>query len=54
MPQQPAYRDAARGEFLNAQRLAKQILCIPANEKLTRADVDYVAACIREFYNRVS
>lgn len=53
MPEQPAYRDRARGKFPNARRLVKQILCIPANEKLTRADVDYVAACIREFYSGV-
>jgi dTDP-4-amino-4,6-dideoxygalactose transaminase len=52
MPEQPAYRDAARGHFPNAQRLVKRILCIPAHEKLTRADVDYVAACIHEFYGR--
>lgn len=50
MPQQPVYRETARGEFPNAQRLVKQVLCIPANEKITREDVDYVAACIREFY----
>jgi dTDP-4-amino-4,6-dideoxygalactose transaminase len=49
MPQQPVYRDGVRGEFPNALRLLKQILCIPAHEKLTRADVDYVAGCIRRF-----
>lgn len=53
MPEQPAYRDTARGEFPNAQRLVKQVLCIPANEKLTRADVNYVAGCIQEFYKEV-
>lgn len=52
MSQQPAYRDTARGEFPNAQLLVKQIVSIPANEKLSRGDVDYVAAWIREFYNR--
>jgi dTDP-4-amino-4,6-dideoxygalactose transaminase len=51
MADQPAYRHLADGEFPNARRLVKQILCIPAHEKLTRADVDYVAGCIREFYN---
>lgn len=51
MPEQAAYRGWTRGEFSNAQRLVKRILCIPANEKLGRADVDYVAASIREFYN---
>lgn len=51
MPEQPAYKDIAKGEFKNAQRLVKEILSIPANEKLTREDVDYVADCIRRFYN---
>lgn len=50
MPEQPAYRDTARGQFPNAQRLVKRILCIPIHEKLTHADVDYVVACIRDFY----
>jgi len=51
MAEQPAYRHLARREFPNAQRLVKKILCVPAHEKLTRDDVDYVAACIREFYH---
>jgi dTDP-4-amino-4,6-dideoxygalactose transaminase len=53
MPDQPAYRNKANGEWSNARRLVQRILCIPAHEKLTRADVNYVAACIREFYNGV-
>lgn len=52
MPEQPAYRASARGDFPNARRLAQQVLCIPANEKISRKDVDYVAACIRKFYGR--
>ncbi len=54
LPQQPVYRDMARGEFPNGQRLVQRILCIPVIEKLTRADVDYVADCIREFYEKDS
>jgi dTDP-4-amino-4,6-dideoxygalactose transaminase len=52
MPEQPAYRDKVRGQFLNAQRLVKQVLCIPVHEKLTRANVNYVIDSIREFYRR--
>ena len=51
MPEQPAYQDGVGGEFPNAQRLVKRVLCIPANEKLSRKDVDYVASCIHEFYS---
>jgi len=53
MPQHPAYRDTAVGDFSNAQRLVKQILSLPMHEKLPRKDVDCVATCIREFYEGV-
>lgn len=51
MADQPAYRHLVNNnDFPNARRLIKQILCIPVHEKLTRDDVEYVAARIREFY----
>ena len=50
MPEQPVYREAAQGKFPNAQRLVSRVLCLPSTEKITRAEVEYVAACIREFY----
>ncbi len=50
MPHQPAYRVNVQGEFSNAERLVKRILCIPNNEKLSRDDVDYVADTIRSFF----
>lgn len=50
MPEQPAYPGTTREQFQNAQRLVKRVLCIPTHEKLTRTDVDYVSASIREFY----
>jgi dTDP-4-amino-4,6-dideoxygalactose transaminase len=52
MPEQPVYRDGVRGKFPNAQRLVGQVLCLPATEKIHRDEVEYVAACIREFYGR--
>ena len=52
MPQQPVYRDGAKGKFSNAERLVGQVLCLPATEKIRREEVDYVATCIREFYGR--
>ncbi len=53
IPQQPAYRNMARGEFMNAERLVKQVLSLPANEKINREDVTYVAGCIKKFYKRM-
>lgn len=50
MPYQLPYKNARRGEILNAERLVKRILCIPANEKLSNEDINYVADCIIEFY----
>jgi len=52
MPEQPAHREGARGKFPNAQRLVGQVLCLPGTEKIRREEVDYVAACVREFYGR--
>lgn len=50
MPDQPPYRTAGAAEVPNARRLVKRILSIPAHEKLTQAEVGYVASCIRAFY----
>ena len=50
MPEQPAYRERARGEWDNARRLRDRILCIPAHEKLDPESRAYVAEQIREFY----
>jgi dTDP-4-amino-4,6-dideoxygalactose transaminase len=52
MPLQPAYRKTARGEFKNARRICKRILCIPAHESLSSANRAYIAACIKEFYQK--
>ena len=52
MPLQPAYRKTARGEFKKAHRICKCILCIPAHESLSSANRTYIAACIKEFYQK--
>jgi dTDP-4-amino-4,6-dideoxygalactose transaminase len=52
MPQQPAYKTNARGDFPNAQRLVKRILCLPVHEKLSLDDADYVAEAVRQFFKR--
>lgn len=50
MPRQPAYVNGVKGAFRNAEKLLERILCIPVHEKLEPADLDYVAHCIRSFY----
>jgi len=50
MPNQPAHAGISRGEYPNATRLVKRILCLPCNEKLSSDDVEYVAQCIRKFF----
>jgi dTDP-4-amino-4,6-dideoxygalactose transaminase len=54
MPEQPAYRGRVRGDFPNASQLVKQVLCLPTHEKLSRADVNYVADCIRSFSSKAA
>jgi dTDP-4-amino-4,6-dideoxygalactose transaminase len=50
MNDQPAYQGKVRGSSPRAAQLVKEILCIPAHEKLTDADQDYVIAAIRSFF----
>ncbi len=50
MPEHPAYRKRARGEYPKASRLVKQILCIPNHEKLRDEEVRYIIENIREFF----
>ena len=52
MPDQPAYKDGVRGEFTHARKLQQRFVCLPIHEKLTDAQIDYTAGCIREFYRR--
>jgi dTDP-4-amino-4,6-dideoxygalactose transaminase len=54
MPLQPAYRARSRGHFPRAQQLVRQILCIPAHEKLSRSEVAYVANCVRSFCSKAA
>jgi len=49
MPDQPPYK-SCRAETNNARRVQARILCIPANEKISREQVEYVAQSIRSFY----
>ncbi|MEW6319642.1 MAG: DegT/DnrJ/EryC1/StrS family aminotransferase [Acidobacteriota bacterium] len=49
MPDQPAYREGVKAECTNARRMISRILCIPAHEKLSNTDVEYVADRIEEF-----
>lgn len=51
MPQQIAYK-GSKCIIDNAQNIVKQILCIPANEKITQQDQDYIIEKIRRFYGK--
>lgn len=50
MPDQPAYRDGVRGSFPTAGRLIDRLLCLPASERMTPDDVDYVIQHIQSFF----
>lgn len=51
MPDQPVYQSTRR-ECPNAQRLVRQILCLPLNERFTVNEIDYVVAAVREFHGQ--
>ena len=52
VPEQPAYRNLARGEWTRAGQLVQEILCIPANEKLSADDLEHVASTIERFVHQ--
>jgi dTDP-4-amino-4,6-dideoxygalactose transaminase len=49
---QPAFADCGwrQGQFPVAERLARELLCLPIRPDLSEAEVDYVAGCVRSFY----
>jgi dTDP-4-amino-4,6-dideoxygalactose transaminase len=52
MPDQPAFAGKSYGEYPNASRLVKRILCLPSNEKISSDDVEYVASCVKKFFKK--
>jgi dTDP-4-amino-4,6-dideoxygalactose transaminase len=50
MNDQPAFQGKFRGSSPRAHGLVKEILCIPAHEKLTDDHQDFVIASIRSFF----
>lgn len=51
MPHQPAYSHLPKYDILVAERVVKRILSIPNHEKMSQAELDYVVATIKEFFN---
>ena len=49
MPNHTAYRGRFETHIPVAERLVKQIICIPNHEDMTVEDLTYVADCIKEF-----
>ncbi|HEX8077970.1 MAG TPA: DegT/DnrJ/EryC1/StrS family aminotransferase, partial [Chthoniobacterales bacterium] len=47
MNDQPAFQGKVRGQSPNAARLVKEILCLPAHEKLTANEQTYVIGAVR-------
>lgn len=54
MPEHPAYRMADLSGFPVGRRAVKRLLCLPAHEKLTQEQVEYVAASVHAFFDGVS
>lgn len=52
MPYQPIYIESVKNKVPNAERLCNKILCLPAHEKLKRAEIFYVVNQIKEFYDK--
>ncbi|HEX4411539.1 MAG TPA: DegT/DnrJ/EryC1/StrS family aminotransferase [Xanthobacteraceae bacterium] len=52
MADQPAFQGKFRGASPRAARLVQEILCIPAHEKLSDAEQDFVIEAIKQFFGR--
>ncbi len=53
MPEHPAYQGGSDGAaYPIAKRATQRLVCIPANENLTREQVEYVATQVQEFFAR--
>ncbi|MDX9714325.1 MAG: DegT/DnrJ/EryC1/StrS family aminotransferase [Dissulfurispiraceae bacterium] len=49
MPQQTPYKNAT-AEFENAKSIIQTVLCLPAHEKISFKDIEYVASSIKKFH----
>ena len=50
MPEQPAYSTGVKGQYENAKKIVKKILCLPIHEKLNEEELDYVVENIKSFF----
>lgn len=52
LPMHPVYQNKAKGEWVAGIELIKNVLCLPANEKVSQDQLKYVADSIVNFYER--
>ncbi|MBF0192925.1 MAG: DegT/DnrJ/EryC1/StrS family aminotransferase [Magnetococcales bacterium] len=52
MPDQPVYKGITRNNSNNARKLVQKVLCIPANEKVSNEQREYVAKIIKKFFKQ--
>jgi dTDP-4-amino-4,6-dideoxygalactose transaminase len=50
MPQQPIYQKFLRKPVRNAEKIVREILCLPVHEKLTHDDLEYIVNCIQKYF----
>lgn len=51
IPDQPVYKNNPRDKLTNAQKIVKEILCLPVHEKMTTQNMVYVTQNIKGFYS---
>jgi dTDP-4-amino-4,6-dideoxygalactose transaminase len=51
---QPAFSSYGwrRGQFPIAESLARELLCLPIRPNMTEAEIDYVSACVYDFFKK--
>jgi len=53
MPKQPAYCDGVVGEWLNAEKMVGQILCLPSHEKMVDEEIKYVVEVVNHYFDTI-
>ena len=51
MPLQEPYSGSSRCDIKIAKKIVNRILCLPCHEKMSEDDADYVATCVKQFFN---
>jgi dTDP-4-amino-4,6-dideoxygalactose transaminase len=54
MSDQPVYQDCPKDKLVVANKIIQEIVSLPAHEKMSQTEINYVVKYIKEFYNDIN